>query len=858
MTDRGSKFRGMSAGFVEAVGNFPDRPALEVAGQSLSYKELFERASSIAASIQRHARPAKTPLTAVLAHRSQSAFSGILGALLSGHGYVPLNPNFPTDRTANMLQRSGATSLIVGSEALENLQGLLPKTAEKLLIVVPDLRDSRDLQDQFSDHTIVGADQLDSSSSWKKAVVKPDDIAYLLFTSGSTGQPKGVPITHRNIRHFIDTVSERYQVNENDRLSQMFELVFDLSIFDMFVAWESGACLCCPTREEAQIPARYIKNSKITIWFSVPTLALHMKQLRMLRKNAFPKLRLSLFCGEALLADIAETWASSAPNSLIENIYGPTEVTLACTAYTWNPVASPSECDQGLVPIGFPFPGLDFFVADKELRPVEPGGTGELLMSGPQVAPGYWHDEDKTRAAFVNPPGKTEVYYRTGDLVTMPVGGEPIKYLGRLDHQIQIRGNRVELGEIEAVIRDVANVEIAVAIGWPVTSSGADGIVAFLQRTPTDLELTEIRDKLGERLPAHMVPKELRVIDQIPLNVNGKVDRKALQEILESKSVPKPVEGTFAAARETTVNKDRGIVILGCPRSGTTLLRRLLNAHPNIACPGETCVLSAAARFLHSEIVSDGLEFGVLNGLAFAGFEPEQTLSKLRDFIFSFHSEYARTQGKKRWAEKTAVDVFHLKEIEEICGDHVQYVCIIRHGLDVACSIGEFSDRGYTFLTELHAYVQQNPRPLEAFAQAWVDATNSILEFQTRHADNALIIRYEDLVADPSAEGQRLFMFLGEDWREDVLQQPLDKSSGLGFGDWKAHSTSTIDTKSSNRWRSLPPGVISRLAEICNPTLELCGYDPVRVQPPQDQAEARRRYKLALSVGLGQSESKRD
>ena len=185
-------------------------------------------------------------------------------------------------------------------------------------------------------------------------------------------------------------------------------------------------------------------------------------------------------------------------------------------------------------------------------------------------------------------------------------------------------------------------------------------------------------------------------------------------------------------------------------------------------------------------------------------------------------------------------------------------MCVIRHGLDVACSIREFSDRGHTFLTELHAYVQQNPRPLEAFAQAWVDATNSILEFQTRHADNALIIRYEDLVADPRTEGQRLFVFLGEDWHEDVLQQPLDKSSGLGFGDWKTHSTSTIDTKSSNRWHSLPPGVISRLAEICNPTLELCGYDPVRILPPHDQAEARRKYELALSVGLGQSESKYD
>lgn len=858
MNIKSTAFRALSAGFIESAGKFPDRSALEVGGETLSYQSLFESASSIAASLQRGARHQETSLTAVLAHRSHTAFSGILGALLSGHGYVPLNPNFPVVRTATMLKRSGATSLIVGSEALDILPELLPNVAENLLVILPDVHEPTELQERFSEHTFVGSGDLEPSSSWTQVIVEPEDIAYLLFTSGSTGQPKGVPITHANIRHFIDTVTQRYEISEEDRLSQMFELVFDLSIFDMFAAWESGACLCCPTKDQAQIPARFIKDFRITVWFSVPSLALHMKQMRMLRADAFPTLRLSLFCGEALLADIVEAWAVAAPNSAIENIYGPTEVTLACTAFPWDPASSPAECEQGLVPIGRPFPGLEFIVADEDLNEVAPGCSGELLMSGPQVAPGYWHDEDKTRVAFVIPPGKDKVFYRTGDLVTMPEGDGPIKYLGRIDHQIKIRGNRVELGEVEAVIRDVANVELAVAIGWPISSAGADAITAFLQADSTDHDVHEIHDRLDERLPRHMVPKSLRFIDHMPLNANGKVDRQALLQKLEKDNDPKPLTDSKAITPDDRKNNNCGIVVLGCPRSGTTLLRRILNAHPNIACPGETCTLSAAARFLHSEIVSDGLEFGVLNGLAFAGFEPKQVIGKLRDFAFSFHQEHARAQNKARWAEKTAIDVFHLPKIEQLCEDHVQYICVIRHGLDVACSIREFSERGHTFLSELHAYVQNNPRPLEAFAQAWVDATESVLEFHARHADNSLLFHYETFVADPSKEGRRLFEFLGEEWQEDVLQQALDRSGSSGLGDWKSHSTTTIETKSMNRWRSLPPGVISRLAEICNPTLESCGYDPVRILPPQDQSEARRRYNVALTLGFGQSELKPD
>jgi amino acid adenylation domain-containing protein len=511
---------------------FPDRHALEVEGTALTYSQLRELACRLAATLQRHDAAATVPLTAVLAQRSVTAFSGILGALLRGHGYVPLHPGFPEDRTLAMLERAGCSSLIVGKEALPALAKLLPRVTRPLLLVLPASSDVAEWQAGYPNHTFLGSQALCPPEEWQPVNVEPQDTAYLLFTSGSTGVPKGVRVTHANISRFIEVVADRYDISAHDRFSQMFELVFDLSLFDMFVAWERGACVCCPDAGAARLPAKFIVDSEITIWFSVPSLAASMKMLRMLEAGLYPGLRLSLFCGEALLADIAAGWAEAAPNSVVENLYGPTEATLACTLYRWDPQHSPAESAHGIVPIGFPFPGMTAIVVDGQLHETAPGEAGELLLGGPQVAAGYWNDPGRTAAAFVTPPGKDALYYRTGDLVRRSRDNDLLHYLGRIDQQIKIRGNRVELGEIEAVLRDAAGVDLAVAVGWPVTPSGADGIVAFL--SAGDIGLDVVRATATRRLPGYMMPREFRLLESFPLNANGKVDRKALLDMLGS------------------------------------------------------------------------------------------------------------------------------------------------------------------------------------------------------------------------------------------------------------------------------------------------------------------------------------
>lgn len=507
----------MISGFLGSREAFPERPALEVAGETLSYADLGDRAGAIAAAIAERG-PAGAPLTAVFASRSATAFAGVLGSLWAGHGYVPLNPSFPLSRLRSMLERSGCRTLIVDAEAAVHLDGLLDGLESKPVVIAPD------------------GEAL--SGTTEPVLVEAEAIAYLLFTSGSTGQPKGVGVAHGNVVPFIEAVAERYGINAEDRLSQTFDMTFDLSVFDMFGAWERGACVCCPSERQLMAPSRFIRDSELTIWFSVPSLAALMRKLRMLKPGSYPSLRWSLFCGEPLPAELAGAWAEAAPSSTVENLYGPTEATIACTVHRYVP--GEAGTDNGVVPIGGPIGETETLVADPELREVGPGEDGELLVRGPQVTPGYWLDAEKTAAAFVVPPGREQRHYRTGDRVRRPLdAGEPLTYIGRMDHQIKVLGHRVELGEIEAALRDASGIDAAIAVGWPLTDSGAGGIVAFLG--DPDADVPALREALTGRLPEYMLPRRYELLEALPLNANGKFDRKAmLAQLEQEQKAPAP------------------------------------------------------------------------------------------------------------------------------------------------------------------------------------------------------------------------------------------------------------------------------------------------------------------------------
>lgn len=366
---------------------------------------------------------------------------------------------------------------------------------------------------------------------------RPDDIAYVLFTSGSTGVPKGVPLTHRNLAAFVAHVRGRYPAAPGSRLSQVADLTFDPSVHDMFVAWSSGAALVVPSREELLAPVELVNRRRLTHWFSVPSLISAAARAGDLRPGCMPTLRWSLFSGEPLLSDQAAFWQAAAPGSTVDNIYGPTELT-GCFEYRLGPdPARWVRTANGTVPIGSPYPGMEQLVLGEDGRPAP---LGELVMRGVQRFPGYLDPAQNTgrfltvdRAGARAHPGTeplpADLWYRTGDVVTE--AGGVLVHLGRLDSQVKVRGYRVEVGEVEAAIRDRREVRDAVVVAR-VVDDGETELRAAV--TGVQVETGSVLTALGRLLPPYMVPRSLLVLDELPLNANGKIDRALLEEVLFS------------------------------------------------------------------------------------------------------------------------------------------------------------------------------------------------------------------------------------------------------------------------------------------------------------------------------------
>ncbi len=518
--------------FADNVQTNPKDLALSVEGEEFSYRELADLIIPVAGWI-RTVCDQPNPQIGILTSRSLSAYIGILAATWSGAAYVPLNVNTPADYLNEILHAAQIDALIVDETGLAIIEaGHLKHLPEAVLspVFVPQVAPLAKLA--------FGTELRDIPSS-EPAQIVLSSVAYVMFTSGTTGKPKGIEVSLENILHLLTTLQNRYLYNSRDRLSQAFELTFDLSVFDIFMAFRSGSSLHVVPSHQLPVPARFIQQHKLTSWFSVPSLIGMLKQMSQLPNNAFPSLRLSLFCGEALPTESATCWQRAAPNSRIENLYGPTEATVACMLQDCS-LPDSTTPGRGIIAIGQPFEGLTAAVLDAEGNFLPTGEIGELAIHGPQVTGGYLCNNELSAQRFPSlkhPLLGQSRWYLTGDLAYRDEA-ECFHFMGRIDNQVKLRGHRIELDEIEHHLREVSGCENAVAIFIDQEQICAQEIVGVV--LPDTLDTGELRKLLSRRLPSYMVPKKIVVCDELPRNASGKLDRNALRRQITASRIGKP------------------------------------------------------------------------------------------------------------------------------------------------------------------------------------------------------------------------------------------------------------------------------------------------------------------------------
>ncbi|MEU9119881.1 AMP-binding protein [Streptomyces sp. NPDC048506] len=501
--------------FAASAAAHPDHTALEIGDTRLSYAELTDRADALAARLLRHLDGQPPRRVGLLAGRTAVAYAGYLAVQRLAATVVPLGPAFPAERNAGIVRAAGLDAVLSDGTAGPTA----PPGAPTLTLTDPELRR-------------LPAPAPHRPPALPARAAGPDDLAYLLFTSGSTGVPKGVPIQHRNICAYLAQAVPRSTAGPGARCSQTFDLTFDPSVHDMFTTWGSGATLVVPTRDDLLTPVRFVNRRALTHWNSVPSVISLAQRFRALRPGSMPTLRSSTFCGEPLTLQQAEAWQRAAPHGRLENAYGPTELTVTCTSYRLPADRSDWPApSNGTVPIGTLYEGLQLLLHE-----------GELCVRGPQRFPGYL-DPANNAGRFLAPDGSAydpgtaltdDHWYRTGDRVARARGGAPLVHLGRRDQQVQVHGYRVELGEVEAALRALPGVVDAAVLAR--TTPGGLELAAAYTGMPGAAE--DLRAALRDRLPAYMVPAVLTGLDSLPLNRNGKVDRAALGELLGAAARP--------------------------------------------------------------------------------------------------------------------------------------------------------------------------------------------------------------------------------------------------------------------------------------------------------------------------------
>jgi amino acid adenylation domain-containing protein len=492
--------------FLRGVELFPDRNAIRIRGRDITYADTHSLALTWAGSILRACEQPPTVI-GVLADKGLESYVGILTALYCGASAVPLQPDFPVSRTRSMLKAAKVSALVTDERGYRQLPELTE--AGGLPVLLPG-----------AERTAPTVPVRESSALARPQLASASDTAYILFTSGSTGRPKGVRITHGNLGHYFRELDARYGFGPDDAFSQVFAPAFDCAIFDLFAAWGAGGTVVSVPDHAYRAMTEFVTAERITVWYSTPAAISVVARHGGLPAKSMPTLRLSTFAGDALRAADAAAWQEAAPEAVIDNLYGPAETTITCSAYRWSRESSPGECLHGIVPIGRLHSGHHYMLLDEHGD--EDPAEGELCVRGPQVSPGYLDPADDGER-FITRGSRR--WYRTGDRIRLAGSGD-LLFVGRVDNQVQVQGWRTELAEIDHHVRRCSGITDAVTVAAVI--DGSQRLVVFYTGRRTTI--TEFARQLMAELPQQLVPRHYQHLAEMPLSVNRKIDRQALRQ----------------------------------------------------------------------------------------------------------------------------------------------------------------------------------------------------------------------------------------------------------------------------------------------------------------------------------------
>ncbi len=514
----------------------PADAAIVSGGDTLKYGQL-EIASNRLAHLLKDAGCQDGDRVCILMPKSAEAIVSMIGILKAGCMHVPIDVATPAARIRHIFDSCENRVIVAGGRVVPLLDELMADEALRSRVTIIWLEnlgaptdaaapEAKNFKAAFSTRDLKSAP---STPLPQNRVA--NDGSHILFTSGSTGVPKGVVITHSNVSTFVAWALKHYGIDHTDRFSGHTPFHFDLSTFDIFGSITAGAQLHLVPSETALLPPKlseFIRTSKLTQWFSVPSVLNYMAKFNSVQQNDFPDLRRVLWCGEVLPTPALIYWMERLPKVHFSNLYGPTEATIASSYF--DVTTCPTD-PKSQIPIGTPCDGEDLLVLNERFEPLPAREIGDLYITGAGLSPGYWRDPAKTAAAFLQDKSDpTRRLYRTGDLAYRDEQGL-VYFVGRADTQIKVRGYRIELGEIETALNSMSKLQECAVVAIPTDNFGGYMIcAAYVVRAGEQATLADLREHLKKLVPNYMMPARWTPYEALPKNANGKIDRPRLKD----------------------------------------------------------------------------------------------------------------------------------------------------------------------------------------------------------------------------------------------------------------------------------------------------------------------------------------